>query len=306
MSIPGAHVYWTRPRGPEAPLMSPLERAVLAASAITWRAQNGPVWLFTDERGRDEMAAMGLLPLWDRVDLACLETIAADIPAHAFWDIGKAIVLSALPQGACILDLDLVIWEPFTPGEGVSFLHWETPVLPWYPGPEGLSAPAGYAFDRALDWNAPVCNTAFLCCPDPGLCRAFADGALAFARGNWPAGAGIAEMLFAGQRLLAHTLSARAAKPKPLIDYLYVPCGESRWLTAPLVAGDPLTPEACERGVPFTHLWRHKHILRERAAKAEAFRDLLVRRCRARAGPAVEPWLPILCSQTKETPCVTS
>ena len=297
----GAHVYWTRPRSVDMPKFSDLDWCVLAVSAIVWRALNGPAWLFTDQRGRDEIEVAGLLPLWDRVDVDCLEQIPKTIHAPAFWDFGKTVALCHLPASGCVLDLDLIVWDHLLPsGSGaVSFLHWETPVMPWYPGPDGLSVPTGYTFDPSIEWDTPVCNTAFLRCPDPVVRQTFLENANRFASGNRPTGSGIAEMLFAGQRSLAHVIRVSGTSPQPLIDYLYVPCGESRWLNDPLPVDDPLAPEACDFGVPFTHLWRHKHMLRKQPAATLGLRERLVSRCRERAGAAFEHLLSALNSSKK-------
>jgi hypothetical protein len=286
----GVHVYWTRPRAVDSLPMSDVDVAVLAVSAVVWRARNGPIWLFTDHRGRAEMAEIGLLGLWDRVDSDFLEEIPAEVNAAAFWDLGKTLTLNRLPLYGCVLDLDLIVWEPFSPVAGAgAFLHWEAPVLPWYPGPDGLSVPPGYSFDSEIDWDAMVCNTAFMCLPNTEVREAFVEAAMRFALGNRPAGSGIAEMLFAGQRMLAHLIRTFGVRPRPLVDFLYVPCGESRWLADPLPVTDPLTLDACDAAVTFTHLWRHKHLLNEGAARKH-FIGELERRCHERVGTAMEPW----------------
>jgi hypothetical protein len=285
-----AHVYWTRPRAEDVPLDT-LERSVLAASAVVWRSINGPILLFTDRLGRKEFEDAGLLPLWDHVDTETLESIPPDIHAKAFWDFGKTMVLAKIPPGAIVLDLDLIVWKPLPPVQcAVSFLHWEAPVSPWYPGPADLSVGPGYFFDGDFDWEAPVCNTALLCSPDQRVSKAFLAAALRYARNNRSVGTGIAEMLFAGQRLLAHVARRLDVRLNPIIDYLYVPCGKSMWLTESFTVEDPLAPDACDNGVPFTHLWRYKHILREHPDEAAEFRTRLLRRCRDRVGEAVMPW----------------
>jgi hypothetical protein len=289
----GAHVYWTRPRA--GTLLTALERSVLAASAVVWRSVNGPIVLFTDRLGRDELGRFGLLTLWDQVDTETLESIPEDINASAFWDLGKTVVLARIPPGIFLLDLDLIVWDPLQADKSaVMFLHWESPVPPWYPGPGGLSTAPGYAFDPNFDWEAPVCNTALLCSPKEEVSEAFVASALRFAQGNRPDGTGIAEMLFAGQRLLAHTARRLKVALAPVLDYLYVPCGESRWLGKRLEVEDPLTPDACLSGVAFTHLWRFKHIFREQPGAAADFQACLVQRCRDRAAGTVTPWESVI------------
>jgi hypothetical protein len=289
----GAHVYWTRPR-PDTPLTA-LERSVLTASAVVWRSVHGPIILFTDRSGRDELNRFGLLPLWDRVDTETLESIPKDVHAPVFWDLGKTVVLARIPPGSFLLDLDLIVWDPIQADhKAVTFLHWESPVSPWYPGPGGLSTAPGYTFDTDFDWGAPVCNTALVCSPKEEVSKAFVASALRFAQGNRPDGTGIAEMLFAGQRLLAHTTRRLGVALAPVLDYLYVPCGESRWLGKRLDVEDPLTPNACTSGVAFTHLWRFKHVLRDQPSAAANFQACLVQRCRDRAAEAVAPWESVI------------
>lgn len=286
----GAHVYWTRPCKSPAPYLSKLDTAVLVASATMWRAKNGPTWLFTDPRGYRELSQLGLIGLWDQVDLNCLEEIPTDIDASAFWDLGKTFALSRLPPDGCVLDLDLVVWNSVhQSSDSVSFLHWESPKPPWYPGPDGLSVPPAYAFDHRIDWDAPVCNTAFIRCPDLKLRRTYLEAAMFFSRGNQPANSGIAEMLFAGQRMLAHLIRESAVKPLPMIDYLYDPYGQSHWLVEQHPVADPLTPEACDMGVNFTHLWKHKHTIRGSKTERQFLHDL-ERRCQEWGGLGLGPW----------------
>ena len=291
----GAHVYWTRPRAAGAPSLDALEQSILVASAVVWRKVCGPIVLFTDRVGQTELANIGLLPLWDHVDTEVLERIPREIHAPAFWDLAKTVVLAQMPLGAFVLDLDLIVWNPI-PAENcsITFLHWEAPAMPWYPESGGLSVPAGYVFDRDFDWQAPVCNTALICSQRKDISGAFLAAALRFAQGNRPVGTGIAEMLFAGQRLLAHTARRHGALLTPVIDYLHVPCGESRWLANEQSVRDPLTLDACERGVPFTHLWRFKHTLRQQPAVAAKFRNKLLLRCRERAGEGVNRWQSLI------------
>src|ERR1700694_5104079 len=297
----GAHVFWPRPRKPGTTFFTQLDMAIVAASAILWRALVGPIWLFSDTRGVDELRQLALLPLWDYVDTDCLESIPTDIHAPAFWDFGKTVCLTQLPAGACILDLDLIVWEELaaTPPDAVAFLHWEAPISPWYLPQTELSTPEHYIFDRSIDWNAPVCNRAFLRCTNQGLRRTFLDAALEFAQGNRPAGSGIAEMLFAGQRLLAHTLRAVGAQASPVLDYLYIPLGRSHWLEGldaahPPRPSDPLALYACEGHVPFTHVWQQKHQLVRAPKEAARFCAFLSRRCYKRTGAAAERWLSVL------------
>ena len=269
---------------------------MVAASALMWQAFNGPVWLFTDTHGRDEVERRGLAPLWNRIDVDSLESVADDIDAAAFWDLGKTIVLNELPREGFVLDLDLLVWQELepTPDDAVVFLHWEKPVMPWYPRRDRLSTPPGYEFDRRIDWDAPVCNTAIMSCQDQRVRAAFLGSALEFARHNKPQGSGIAEMLFSGQRMLAHTLRIAGAQPLPVIDYLFAPFGGSRWLRDSSRHDDPFDLYACANGEVFTHLWNYKHLLCDRPADAAQFCEFLARRCIERAGDAAHPWLPML------------
>lgn len=292
----GAHVYWTKPRSAATGSATPLDQAVVAASVLMWRASNGPVWLFTDANGRQDMERRGLAPLWDKIDVNSLDSVPDNIDATAFWDLGKTIVLNGLPPDGVVLDLDLVVWQQLepTPADTMAFLHWEAPVPPWYPAPAELSTPPNYKFDPRTDWDEPVCNTALMSCPDQRVRTAFLASALEFARDNKPSGSGTAEMLFAGQRMFAHTLRIAGARPRPVIDYLFVPVGASRWLQEPSRHDDPLGLYACVRGETFTHLWNQKHLLRDRPADAARFCEFLAGRCHEGAGDAVHPWLSVL------------
>lgn len=278
----GNHVYWTRPRRPDERPFSDFEACALAVSCMTWRACNGPIRLFTDARGRDQLGDMGLLGFWDEIDTDLLLTIPTDVRADVFWDFGKSWVVGHLPPSDCILDLDLIVWRQLDfPIDSPACLHWERPVEPWYPGADGLSRPPNYEFDASIQWDAPVANTAFLVAGVEAIRREFLAEALRFARGNRPGGTGIAEMLFAGQRLLAHVARRLGRPPTALADHLFNPADPGT------DDSGPLSLYACERGSCFTHLWRHKWPLLQDRAAADRFRASLIRRCAAIA-PGLE------------------
>ena len=147
------------------------------------------------------------------------------------------------------------------------------PVRPWYLGPRDLKTPRGYTFDPVIDWDAPVCNTAFTTAGDPEFGNRYATEALRFARRNRPDHAGLGEFLFAGQRLFAHLGRRHGARMEPLIQYVFdpeMPDGKG---------DDPLALHACEAGIPFTHLWRNKWPLLQDTAAADRFRNWLIQRC---------------------------
>lgn len=270
----GAHVYWTRPRRPDERPFADFEAVTLAVSCLMWRAFNGPVTLCTDEVGISQLERMKLLPFWDAIDTEVLREVPHDIQADVFWDLGKAVALAALPAGSCVLDLDLIVWQRLElSANALGFLHWERPVRPWYVGPQELHTPPGYTFDATIDWAAPVCNTAFTTAGDPEFAGLYASEALRFARRNRPRHAGLGEFLFAGQRLFAHLGRRHGMQMKPLVEYAFdpeFPEGD---------VDDPLALHACERGIPITHLWRHKWPMLQDAGAADCFRTWLIKRC---------------------------
>lgn len=270
----GNHVYWTSPRRPQERPFSDFEACTLAVSCVAWRAHNGPIRLFTDARGRDHLGDMGLLGFWDAIDTDLLLAVPTDVRADVFWDIGKTWVLGHLPPTDCILDLDLIVWREIDlPIDSSAFLHWEYPVEPWYPKADKLSRPENYEFDEKIDWEAPVANTAFIIAGVDRVKREYIAEALRFARGNHPVGTGIAEMLFAGQRLFAHMTRRLAQPPTVLSEYLYNPAEPDAINTSPLAL------YGVDLGSCFTHLWRHKWTLLKDRPAADAFRASLIRRC---------------------------
>ena len=274
MNRRGAHVYWTRPGRPDERPFADFEALTLAVSCLMWRAFNGPITLCTDRGGIAHLAQMTLLPFWDEIDTAVLQQVPDDVQADVFWDLGKAVTLAALPSGSCVLDLDLIVWQRLDlAADALGFLHWERPVRPWYLGPRDLNTPPGYTFDPVIDWDAPVCNTAFTTAGDPEFGNRYATEALRFARRNRPDHAGLGEFLFAGQRLFAHLGRRHGARMDPLVEYVFdpeVPDGHG---------DDPLALHACEAGIPFTHLWRNKWPLLRDIAAADRFRNWLIQRC---------------------------
>lgn len=276
MNRHGAHVYWTRPRGGETATFKGFEKLTIAASCLMWQSLNGPITLYTDDCGVEQLCAVGMLPYWNEVDVSLLRNIPKEIDAKAFWDLGKAVVLQELSPGSSVLDLDLVVWEPVAlPNESVGFLHWEQPVAPWYPGLDGLSRPENYRFADDIDWSRYACNTAFTCSPSQSFARLFAAEAMSFAFGNKPAGCGLGEFLFAGQRLYSHVGQKLGLDMHPLLDFVYDPTVDSIGKT------HPLHLYACEQGTCFTHLWRNKWHLHANENAAREYNCWLIERCLA-------------------------
>jgi hypothetical protein len=270
----GNHVYWTRPRRLDERPFSDFEACALAVSCVTWKACNGPIKLFTDPQGRDQIGEMGLIGFWDEIDTNLLCSIPSDIQADAFWDFSKTWVIGQLRPSDCVLDLDLIVWRTLNfATESPAWLHWERPVEHWYPREAGLSRPLHYEFDASIDWDAPVANTAFMVAGSDAIRRKFLAEALRFARGNRPLGTGICEMLFAGQRLLPHVVRSHCSSPTTLVDHLFDP-------SQPHTLGqDPLALYAFEQGCCFTHLWRHKWSMLQNKDKAEHFIEWLICCC---------------------------
>lgn len=255
-AILGVHAFRPAERPCLGEAMLPrFELVTIALSALSWRAHNGPIRLFTDSRGADSLEAAGLLALWDAgVDASTLEARSRDIDPVAFWAAPKVLALSVVPSPCALLDTDLIVWRPV--GEGIVeaelvVAHREPLDPSVYVAREVLGTPPGYGFPTEWDWNEPACNTAFVYMANEELRITYTREALRFMRGNAHRDFGcLTQMVFAEQRLLAMCARALGVEVGVLLGG-----PQHTWDEQDLV----------------THLWGHKSLLRADARREEAY-----------------------------------
>ena len=271
------HVFWTAPYRAhgtnldDISVMTPLERLVLAASALVWRTHSGLITLYTDGPGYDLVHRWGLTEIWSAIDTRTLNSAPSDISPNVFWDLGKTLALASASLPITLLDLDLVVLEPLKVTAPVQFYHWEELEEPWYPPRCLLPTPSGYEFPDA-DWTCRAGNTALVHIDDELFRKEFVAESLRFSRGNLVRpNQSLAAFLFSGQRLFTLVGSRRPGLIVPFLPYLFAVHSPPVWLGPTHLQGNPLALNSYRSGSPHLHLWSHKHVLRRDHRAAQCF-----------------------------------
>ena len=207
----GIYTLWSAPRPPGKPDLSRLELLLLTASVLQWRRLNGRALLYCDEPYAHYLDRLGLLRLWDGIDARTID-LACKLEANprVFFPLGRTVAIMARPVPFVALDCDLVVWrslaDDLVPGE-IAFTHWEsTRPSYWYPPPQYLCRPPGYAIDPGRNWALNAANVSLTYFGNQQVRDAYAREVIRFAAGNprvpeQDSGT-TPELLFAEQRLL--------------------------------------------------------------------------------------------------------
>lgn len=214
----GFHTFWTRPISGEISLPD-YEVLTLIVSALKYRETNGPIHLYTDNRGYDYFLKHGLTQLYNEIHVILDEAVSPFIEPRVFWAAGKLAAYKHCAAPCVSIDLDAIIWKklPF----------YKDDVVPLHPEPlnwEGYRSNAvfeKFGFSKEhWNWETPAANMGICVFNDQYLKSVYADKALNFMfdyslsgeirapyRGLMGPGVltYIDEMIFAEQRLLAMT-----------------------------------------------------------------------------------------------------
>jgi hypothetical protein len=134
-----------------------------ALSALWWKRENGNIKLYTDSIGAEYYEKIGLLDLYDEVDISTLESYREADPG-IFWTSGKVRCLREEKDPFVFLDQDFIIRSKvphFT--EPIAIGHWEIPRGYYYFTREKFEKEITHcSFPENYDVNALVPNTSFL------------------------------------------------------------------------------------------------------------------------------------------------
>ena len=142
----GIHVNWTKPyferkrlRGHGFEIMknstsetyelTDFQIMYTMASIVEWKQFNGPVKLYTDTVGANYYQSLGILGLYDEVDVNFLNGYSkGNVDAAYFWTSGKIKCLANQSEPFVFLDQDMIVSQPlpkYTYENDLTIAHWE-------------------------------------------------------------------------------------------------------------------------------------------------------------------------------------
>jgi len=99
------------------------------SSALRWKLHNGPIKLYTDTAGFNLYNELGLIDIYDEVDIDFLNNLSSVDPA-LFWTSGKIQSLGNETAPFVFLDQDFIIKDKIPDSfytEDIGIGHWEIP-----------------------------------------------------------------------------------------------------------------------------------------------------------------------------------
>ncbi len=241
----------------------------------------GKVKLYTDAVGARYYERLGMLDLYDDVDVDTLQRVSVrDYNPRIHFTAGKMVVMGAEPTPFVMLDTDFFL-ERKPParvhtGRVFGFAHWERNT-PYFYGRKRTLPGLGALAREPWRWRRLVTNTAFAYFGDRAHRDAFVEKALRFLYRNDGRAPGLCEpgrALFAEQLISAHEADRLGVPLVPLVDAVF----EQR--TARFVTrGRP------ERRLPktiladrghFHHTWFYKARIKEDGQLEEYTRSLML------------------------------
>jgi hypothetical protein len=171
----GFHTIWTRPNANFH--LDDFEVLTLITSALAWKANNGPIWLYTDHLGAAWVYSNGLGWLYDRV-VATLDDIPCEIDAKLFWAAGKLYAYQQAPVGSVSIDYDAIVWQRLPH-------YWDHDIVALHPEPTSWGGykrgpiQAVYG-EEVLNWRTDSLNASILIFNDEALKDAYTTDAIRF------------------------------------------------------------------------------------------------------------------------------
>lgn len=205
------HIDWTKPSKGNIYPSGDIELLTAVYSALKWKKHNGQIILHTDSAGYAKYSEMGLLDIWDSVEVDILNNYDfSDVNYKSFWAAAKVAVIDKVDLPAFIIDLDFVVMDTlsrtnFDNTSDLAIHNLEkinTSILKEiYLNQDKLLIPEGYNFPTGLDWNVNATTCNFYYMNSASLRDEYVSEAFKFMRKN-PTNRMIFEMVFAEQRLL--------------------------------------------------------------------------------------------------------
>ena len=244
--VQALHINWTKPfrtcNNNAAYFVDDFELLTTILSSLLWKRYNGPIKLYTDSIGYDYYDKLGLLNLWDSVDVDTLNRIPESIDPEIFWAAAKLFAIRNEKGPVVMMDTDLLVWKTLDElkKEKIVAFHRESLNIDCYIPYEFLKKREGYQIDSQFDWSVSPCNTALTYFNDDTFKNFYTETAIDFMTDNKERPMEmISQMVFAEQRLFSMCAEKLGLHPHTFLPFEYN--GE------------------CD---DFTHLWGAKGIAR--------------------------------------------
>ena len=230
MEITGIHTF----KSVSASSYSEHVLMIQAISAIEWKKNNGPIHLYTSEKDRVFLEALGITKLYDQVN-----TTVLDEPDEIYWPhFGAACkmkVLNSIQEfPVAFIDNDLIYRDKiYIEDESIIYLHDESLFWKNYPPLSFLNPREDYQFPdfKSLDTANPI-NVGFFIINDKKLKEEYCALAMDFMHKNsnmpkrvsWAPESLITfwKPLFVEQRLLGAVVENGDYKARQIFPYTYI------------------------------------------------------------------------------------
>ena len=233
--------------------MQDFELLTLILSALEWKKFNGTIKLVTDQIGAEYFQKLGIIEIYDEIEIFLDEIDTLNIDEKIFWAGAKLFALQRQKSPCVMIDLDFIVWqrlnfEPFK--NNVAVIHFENVNNYIYPPADHFRFKNNFKFPPALDWTIPACNTAFAYFGANDLIQKYCNFAFEFMQSVDNYNAGLTHMVFAEQRWLSMCAKLMNRKIFELSS---------------------LNDLFSDRQKYFTHIWGHKQKFRDDQSLAEKF-----------------------------------
>ncbi len=240
------HINWTKPfrvRNCNSDYsVDDFELLTTILSSLLWKRYNGSIKLYTDSVGYEFYDKMGLLNIWDDIDINTLDSIPTSIDPEIFWAAAKIFAIKNENGPVVMMDTDLLVWKTLDElkrNKLVAF-HRESLDIDCYIPYECLKKRKDYQIDSQFDWSVMPCNTALTYFNDDYFKKIYTEAAIDFMTDNKEKPMEmVSQMVFAEQRLFSMCAKKLGIEINTFLPYEYN--GE------------------CD---DFTHLWGAKSIAR--------------------------------------------
>jgi len=135
-------------------------------SVMYWKKYNGPTKLYTDKVGLEYYTKIGIIDIWDEVDIDTLENFnELGIDGGIFWTSAKSYIISHHIGPFVFLDLDFIVRQKLPDWvfeKDVTIPYWEIPRGYYYPSYQELNSLSHWKPQNEFYYNMLVPNTSFI------------------------------------------------------------------------------------------------------------------------------------------------
>lgn len=237
--------------------LADFEIFTLILSALEWKKHNGEIFLYTDSTGKKFFQDVGILDIWDGVEISLDKMSDFGIDEKVFWAGAKLLALSQQNFPCVMIDLDFIVWRPLDFAKfnsDIAVIHRESTNAPCYPDENYFHFKNNFSLPKNLNWSLEPCNAALVYFGNENFVKTYCDFAFEFMKnsapeknqGGWDL---LPYMVFVEQRWMAMCAEKCGVKVHSWAN-LFELFGGQKF---------------------FTHVWGHKQILRDNPSDAEKF-----------------------------------